>query len=291
MMKKPVASPMLQPDLDAEEELAVGLPSRRAASVAVPPPPAALDLSGKPRVVVLPGRGRVGKTTWIRWAAEQSAAAGRDVILADLDRSNATLSSYFDGVQRPDDGDEATVSRWLERLFQHLGHNKMSGFVDLGGGDTTLPKLAAEIPDLAAAVEGEGVQVVAVYLLGPQTDDLGPLATLESVGFQPAATALILNEGLIPPGETRNDAFARVLRHSTFRSVVERGASLAWMPRIQGGAATEMEAKRLSFALAAAGHSPAGRTVTPLGGFDRARIRAWQADMTREMAGIASWIP
>ena len=291
MAKAPTAPQILiDDDMEAEDEIAVGVQLRRdTAPEAARGPSRAVDLAGQPRVVVLPGRGRTGKTTFIRWAAERAAAASRPVILADLDRTNATLASYFDGVQRPEEGDDATTGRWLERLLQHAGQKKLSAFVDLGGGDTSFTRLAAEVPDLAEAVESAGAKVVAVYLLGPQTDDLAPLATLEAAGFQPTATALLLNEGLVPAGQTRGEAFARVLRHSAFRAAVERGAMPLWMPRLEPAA--EIEARRVSFASARDGVAREGRKQTPIGPFDRSRIRRWLGDMEREMADIASWLP
>ena len=291
MAKAPMAPQVVSEDeLDGEEEIAVGVRLRRdTVTDEARGPSRAVDLSGQPRVVVLPGRGRVGKSTFIRWAAERAASASRPVILADLDRTNATLASYFDGVQRPEEGDDATTGRWLERLLQHAGQKKLSAFIDLGGGDTSFTRLAAEVPDLADAVESGGAKVVAVYMLGPQTDDLAPLATLEAAGFQPTATALVLNEGLVPAGQTRSGAFARVIRHSAFRAAVERGAMPLWMPRLEPAA--EIEARRVSFASARDGIAREGRKQTPIGPFDRSRIRRWLGDMDREMSDIATWLP
>src|SRR4051794_40745964 len=120
-------------DLPEEEEIRVGVPIGRApegAGEARGGSSRAVDLSGRTRALILPGRGKVGKTTLIRWMAERAVAAGRDVLLADLDRTNATLASYFEGVARPEYGDDATTTAWLERLFQHIGRAKQNALVD-----------------------------------------------------------------------------------------------------------------------------------------------------------------
>jgi hypothetical protein len=222
-----------------------------------------------------------------RYLVEETATSGGEAIIADVDRTNATLAGYFDGVQRPPEGDEGSVSAWLERLLSVVMQRKLSAYIDLGGGDTTLRRLVAEVHDLVAMLEEAGVAVVAAYLLGPQPDDLSPLATLEAAGFRPAATALVLNEGLIETSAPREDAFARILRHSAFREAAARGAVPIWMPRLMP--AGEVEARRVLFGQAATGVIREGRKQTPLGPFDQGRTRAWLKSMRSELTPIASW--
>jgi hypothetical protein len=278
-----------QPEIE-EDEVPVGIALRpdaspRAAGLA---PSNLVDLTGKPKVWLTIGRGKTGKTTLIRFLVEETIGAGRQVVIADVDRTNATLASYFEGVQRPPEGDESSVSAWLERLLTFTMAKALSAYIDLGGGDTTLRRLVAEVRDLVAMLEAAGVAVVAAYLLGPQTDDLSPLATLEHAGFQPAATALVLNEGLIEASLPREEAFARVLRHSVFREAMARGAVALWMPRLLP--AGEIEARRVLFGQAATGVPREGRKQTPLGPFDQGRTRGWLTQMRAELAPVQSWM-
>jgi hypothetical protein len=274
-----------------EDEVPVGI---EAEHIADPRPTPAvsksrLDLTGMPKVWFIVGRGKTGKTTLLRFAAEEAAAAERRVLLADLDRSNATLASYFQDVQRPPAGDEAGVTAWMEKLLTFIMAEKATALIDLGGGDTTLRRLVSEVSDLVPTLEGAGVAAVAVYLLGPQPDDLAPLATLEAAGFQPAATLLVLNEGLIETPVSRDEAFARVLRHSAFKAAAGRGAEIVWMPRLLP--AGEIEARRVLFGQAERGMVREGRRQTPLGPFDQARVRAWLRTIRGEFAGVSSWMP
>lgn len=276
-----------------EEEVPVGLPvapvGARAPKRATGGSGSAVDLSGKPKVWFVIGRGRTGKTMLLRWLAEQVALAGSQALLADMDQTNATLSSYVDGVQRPPAGGEDAATAWLEKLLGWAMQQRASALIDLGGGDITLRRLVADVPDLVASIEAAGIAPIAVYLLGPRTDDLSLLASLEAGGFHPKATALILNEGLLEAGQEREDAFVRVTRHSAFRAAFNRGAVALWMPRL--GPAAEIETRRVHFAQARDGVTREGRKQTPLGPFDRSRVRAWLADMDAEFGEIRSWIP
>lgn len=283
-------APDIAPDA-TEEEVPVGIPLSRAGARTRPPPAPgqqAIDLTGKPKAWFLIGRGRTGKTLLLRWLVEQHATADASIVLADMDRTNATLSSYVAGVQRPPAGDEDVAAQWLEKLLIWAMRQKANVAIDLGGGDTTLRRLVAEIPDLADRLEGEGVTPVAAYLIGPPVDDLSPLATLEAGGFRPPATMLVLNEGLVEPGQTREAAFARIMRHSVFQAALSRGAVPLWMPRLIPAA--EIEARRIHFGQARDGMVREGSRQTPLGPFDRSRVGYWLADMDAEFGAVRSWM-
>jgi hypothetical protein len=61
--------------------------------------------------------------------------------------------------------------------------------------------------------------------------------------------------------------------------------------RLDAAVAQEIEAKRLGFLPARDAVSPEGRTVAPLGPFDRSRVRHWLVTMAAEMAPIMTWLP
>jgi hypothetical protein len=279
-------------DLDGEEELVVGLPPATAAA-ALPPAATApvVDLTGQAKAWFAIGPGRSGKTTLLRYLAEVILDGGREALFAALDPQNRSLKGFLGKVLEAPTNDAAAVAKWLERLLRHLMAHRQSALLDLGGGDTSLGRLLAEVPDLAAALQEAGVFPVAVYTLGPRVDDLAALAGFEARGFRPRAVALLLNQGLADPTLPREDAFARVLRHSAFRAAVARGAVPLWMPRLEPSVAAEIEAKRLHFTDARDGQAPEGRQVAPLGPFDRSRVRQWLEAMAAELAPIRSWLP
>ena len=280
-----------EPAMDTEEELVVGLPPATTARASDVETPRGIDLSDRAKVWFAIGPGRSGKTTLLRYIAEQIAATGHEAIFAALDPQNRSLKGFLDGVLEPPTNDAAAVAKWLERLLRHMMAGPHSGLLDLGGGDTSLGRLLDAVPELAEAMDGAGVSPVAIYTLGPRVDDLASLATFDARGFQPEATALVLNEGLADPTLPREEAFARVIRHSAFRAAIGRGAVQLWMPRLDPSVAAEVEAKRLHFGDARDAIQPEGRQVGPLGPFDRSRVRKWLASMEAELAPVRSWLP
>lgn len=184
---------------------------------------------------------------------------------------------------RPADTDNPTLT--LKNFEQFIGHalkHRLNALVDLGGGDTTLRRLVDELPDLPAMAQEQGAAIAMLYFTGPQVDDLSPIAAMEDRGFQPAATAIVMNEASVDPGLTREQAFARVQRHSVYRAAIERGVVPVWLPRLL--VVDAIEAKRAHFLAARDG-------AAGLGPFDRSRVRSWLATMEAQFAGIRSWLP
>jgi hypothetical protein len=275
-------------DEDTGPEMELVSAAGQAMASPGPAPLTGMDLSGRHKIIFWVGRGKTGKTTGIRWLAEKTLLNGTPLLMADLDTTNDTFSRYIDKVARPPEAiDPAMSLKWLDRLLQHSLTQKMSALIDLGGGDTTLRRLAVELPDLVALFEAQGFAVVLFHTVGPQEEDLSPLATLQGLGFKPTASAIILNEAMVDVGETRDMAFARILRHSAVRRAINEGAVPVFMPRLV--AAQPVEIRRLKFNDAVAGKT--GRADTPLGPFDRARVRLWLDAMDANFAGVSSWLP
>lgn len=216
-------------------EISVGIQGPVPPDKTKPHSLATLDLSGRAKCWLVVGRGRTGKTTLIRWIGERASSSDSAIVLADLDRTNATLTSYMSGVVRAPSLDDAGTVQWLQKIIGNTMTNHISTLIDLGGGDTALVQLASEVPDMPAMVHETGTELVVAYLLGPQPDDLSPLATLRNRGFSPAATVLILNEGLLGAGVDLETGFASVQGHSVFRAAVDAGAMVVRLPRLIPG--------------------------------------------------------
>ncbi len=242
-----------------------------------------IDLTGRAKIIFAAGRGKTGKTTLLRWLTETSILNGGAPILADVDPSNATFSAYFADVARPDTDNPAGVAAWLQDLIEYCIAERQSALIDLGGGDTTLRSLAAEMPGLATHVEAAGMAPVMFHLTGPQPEDLLPALTLAARGFTPKAQALVFNEYAIEPVSTRERAFGRLAASSGYGDLAEVCVKL-WMPRLH--AAEAVESRQCGFAAARD-----GTINSPLGLFDAARVRVWLDAMDRRFAGVRSWIP
>ena len=273
-------------DDDSAPELAIPGTNRKTANPIEAM--SGVDLSDKKKIVFWIGRGKTGKTTGIRWSAEAAIRAGTALLMADMDPTNDTFSQYVDNVARPPEASDPALSlKWLDKLLQHALQHGLSLLVDLGGGDTTLRRLVTQLPDLVEMFEAQGFAIVLFYTVGPQEEDLSPLATMEGLGFKPTATAIVLNEAMAEVGDPPLNAFARILRHSAFLAAVKRGAVPIWMPRLLP--AQQVEIRRLHFRDAAAGE--VGQGTTPLGPFDRSRVLNWLQAMEANFAGIKTWLP
>ena len=107
-MNKPPAPPSTPSDKPARRPVSFsqpfdlsGLPERslpkingRSRHTAVAAP--GIDLAGRPKVWFVIGRGRIGKTTLIRWAAETLAGrGGAECVYAAADPVNRSLKTFL----------------------------------------------------------------------------------------------------------------------------------------------------------------------------------------------------
>jgi len=243
-----------------------------------------VDLSDRPKIILAAGRGKTGKTLFLRWIGEMAQGAGHDPLMADIDPTNATFSTYFDGVARPDTFNQTAVRDWLSEFMEFAIAQRHTAVIDLGGGDTVLQTIAREMPGFDAMIEDAGLALVMFYLAGPHPEDLTPVATLAALGFHPRSRAIVLNEGVGPVGQPREVAFARVLSANVYCEEIRRGAVGLWMPRLH--AADAVEARTAGFVAARD-----GQTQPPLGLFDRSRVNHWLRAMDEQFAGVRSWMP
>jgi len=264
------------------------MPEQEPDNAPLPAGSAAPEDATQPRQVVLCGRGVHGKSWLVRWAGGRAIARGREVVIADADRTNPTLSAYFDRVVTPPSSDDADMRDWYADLVERQIAGRFNLLLDLGGGDLLLKQLAREI-GLVPFLERHAVRPVAVHLLGPDRDDLAYLHDMERDGlFAPAATILVLNEALVPARRAIRTAFqSTILEHPTFLAALERGAKVVWMPRLEP--AHEIDARRLTFTAAEDNQVKPGQT--PIGPWNRQLIHNWLRDMETNFAPVAHWLP
>jgi hypothetical protein len=153
---------------DLPEEIAVGHKLLPDAPVS-PSAGTAMDLSDKPKVMLAFGSGSSGKTTFMRWAAEELLERASTAKLAAIDPENRDLINYFSsGVFEPPSHDAVKVATWLRAFFDALVAEKASGLIDTGGGDTAFGRVFSEAPGFVEGIADEGIAVVAVYLFSPR---------------------------------------------------------------------------------------------------------------------------
>jgi hypothetical protein len=226
------------------------------------------------------GRGQTGKSSFARWAIDRAGQAGREVVPADGDRSNATLSSYYPAASHPSSAHDADVRSWITGLVERIATERTASVVlDLGGGDRTMEDYAREFP-LVDFCQEHAIRLVVAYFVAPNADSLAPILTIEESGvFRGASTILVLNEGLVPLGMASDAAFAPVREHAGFRKVLDH-ARLVVMPKL--ACMTELERRRVSF------FCPEPGKLGPMNAF---LVNHWLKRMEEAFQPVRQWLP
>jgi len=242
------------------------------------------DVTGQPKIVFAGGRGKTGKSTFMRWAIERCIERGGEPVIADADRTNQTLMAFFPTAIKPPSAEDDDVRLWLNDLADNQIERRNTAFLDLGGGDLTLKHWARDL-DLAPFLTHHGITPVVFYLLGSDIDDLSYLRDLETV-FAPQRTCLVLNEGMVPSGRSPLSAFNPIIDHPVFESAVKRGALFLRMPKL--GCMQEIDRRRLSFADAEAGRVREGQDR--IGPTMRQMIAIWRRETEASFGKVSAWI-
>lgn len=260
-----------------------------------------LDRPGTQAATVLAvalGRGRVGKSTALRWVIGRARNAGREIVVADYDRRNPTLAAFYPEARQPASAETEDVKEGLTGLLNDMVERQASVALDLGGGDDLLNEYGRDLP-LVEFCQDTGIAPLALLCLGPDLADLQHAAAIEASGaFAPERTIIVLNEGLVPVGRLADRAFAPVMEAKEFRSLVERGAQPVLMPRLP--CIAEIDRRRLDFWAAAEGAK--GADGTPIGPVQRSQTKAWlygrrrpdgtvDGGMEQVFAPWAGWLP
>ena len=276
--------------VDDGDALELSLPSVTERMVMPAPAKPAIDLSTQEKLWLLVGAGGGGKTLLARWLGDKMTQAGtlQSSMLAALDPTNRTLADFFRVVEQPPSANPARVTTWLHELLTFVSSQRVGGIVDFGGNNTSLMALVETAPTFADALDESGVAAVAAYLLSPRVDDLTLLAGFEKAGFQPKATALILNLGR---SESQED-FNAVRRHPAYKTALARGAVELWLPKLQPqSVALEIERKRLHFSATRDGITLNGHKPADISLIERVMIRGWLGEMDQSFAPVATWLP
>lgn len=251
------------------------------------PTPAA---TARPKLVIPLGRGVRGKSVFARWACERARNAGRQIILADADRNNQTLAAFYPdhgSVLSPEHVSGSYMRDWLIHLIELQVEQQATVIVDFGGGDLVLKELAAEL-DIVELLTSNGIDPVAVHLLGPDLDDQAYFNSVEdstALGrplFAPPMTMIVANYGVVPAARPVDTAFSDLLGcDALVRAASDRGAVMVTMPRL--APMKIIEDLRMPFLDA--------RTSPKLGLVNRQLVSTWWRDMDRSFAPVQAMLP
>jgi hypothetical protein len=220
------------------------------------------------------GRQRVGKTAVLNTVVQYFRAQGSEIEVWNADQQNRThsLSTFFPDASVPPEGGLRDNRRWIESKIKEQSERGYHAVLDAGGGLTGFSALVEGVP-VVEALEALGTEVVGLFCVGPEQADLDYLDTFSRNGaFLPAATVIVMNEGLVLSGGSTRAAFAPIQQNAAFMAAVRRGAKVAMFPALECMA--EVTDRGLTFEDAADGKIKPGQQ--PMASvFDPTRVRQW----------------
>jgi hypothetical protein len=243
--------------------------------------PAASSAYDSPRAIFAVGRGGRGKTVAYRWMIDRALNQGRQIIVADADRTNQTLAAFFgELVVSPPSAADDDMRPWLDGLLEKAIEQRQSLIVDLGGGDQLLKHAAMEF-DLAGFLAQNDVTPVVLHFVGADSDDLAYLRDTERNGLlAPERTAIVFNAGVVPAGVSLDAAWTKHENDPVLRAAVGRGAQLVRMPRLT--CMTLLDDRRLRFTEA---------NGSQIGLTNSQRVLMWLREVERSFSPVTSWLP
>jgi len=232
------------------------------------------------------GRGFGGKSTLLTEVAQRAVNQGRSVIVADFDARSKTLADLFPDAMVPPTEELPDVKASFTKLLNRMTTEKTSAVVDFGGGDRFMLEYGKDL-ELVEYCELFDIDPVAIYVLGPEAEDLKHVLSIYEAGyFRPERTILVLNEGVIREGKTVVGAFEKSTKDPGFQKMLADGAKPMLLTKL--ACMDLVKDARLNFYEAATGggNSP----LDPVEGF---MLSKWLKGLEakRQKLGIADWLP
>ena len=288
-----VAKAMADPDVTVPTEQPVVAPTTlptdiKAASVR------------RPVCVVRLGRGRLGGSTFMDLIIQRARYAGRRVKPLDGDLRSRTLATLYpahdtdgnailDGASMPGSEEMNDYKAWMSQEFELMVQEGVSRVIDLGGGERVMQEFVRSFP-LSRYCDGYGVDLLPVFLLGPDIEDLNHVVQLVRAGaVRSSRMLLVLNEGVIRSGQTPDGIFDAIVSHPDFLALLAAGAKSVTLHKLD--CLDLLRERRFGFYDAAYGRpDPSGNKAGPVLEF---LTRIWLEDheADHQERGSAGWLP
>lgn len=234
--------------------------------------------------LVFVGRGKSGKSTLAAEAVWRARSAGRDVVVADGDLRSGTLSKLFPDATVPATEEMPDMKAWLSGLLNRMAKEGCSVVVDLGAGDRALVEFGRDLR-LVDFCRRRGIDAVALYVMGPEDEDLQHCAAIWSGGhFRPERSLVVLNEGVSKGGSTVLGSFTGIVGSE-------------WLKEAAGSGAISLFVRRLACMDLAKGCGAGFYAAASGGGgldpVEETMLDDWLRDLEdqRSRLGVADWLP
>ncbi len=207
---------------------------------------AAATVERKPALLIRAGRGKSGGSFSLDYAIQRARYEGRRVRPLDADKRSETLFTAYGPPAEPEQqssrnpewatapqSEEPTdVIGWLMRELDEMAEDRMGRVLDFNGGDRTTAELQRDL-DLAPFCEAIGVRCSWMISLGPDIEDFRHTVRAISAGqVKPQDALMILNEGVVPQGQTTSNSFDHIILNPDFRALVNDGIRFVLLRRL-----------------------------------------------------------
>lgn len=242
------------------------------------------DAAPAPVLAVGLGRGSSGKSTLLMEMIWRAKNQGRSPIVADGDMRSRTLSGFFPDAMQPPTDELPDGKAWLSSVLNRMVKEQRSAVLDLGGGDRLLLEFGRDL-QLVAFCQRRDIEPLAVYVMGPEPEDLRHCLAIWDAGFfRPQRAVIVLNEGVVKAGRTVAGAFELIMADPGFVRMVAEGAKALMLNRLP------------CFDLVkASGHGVYGAAAGAAGldPVEEFQCEDWVAGLeaNRVKAGVAAWLP
>lgn len=253
-----------------------------------------IEEAARKTVAVRFGRGRGGGSTGLDALIQRALTGNRPVIIADGDRRNPTLAGLYppgssNAAIQPGSDEPAVVKAWITDTLSMAIERQSSVVFDMGGGDTAIQELVADI-DIVGFAEMSGFHPLGLFFCGADMDDFDHIVSIWRAGyFKPKRAILVLNEFLIPSGRKTGGAFRHIHARPEMKELAADGMEVMYLPRLP--CMENVRAKGLGFFHAMNGK--VGSDGLPLDPVRRFMVRQWLARIDQSLASIdaAEWVP
>ncbi|MDG6095265.1 hypothetical protein LOC54_09135 [Acetobacter sp. AN02] len=115
-----------------------------------------------------------------------------------------------------------------------LVQNRISGVIDLGGGDLIGPRILQDL-DIVTFLGTHGFDVTVLFTLGSDADYLAPYHRLQSMGaLEHVNVVFVLNEALADESTKGRAGFKDLLENPDILQALEAGAEIVIMETLRG---------------------------------------------------------
>jgi hypothetical protein len=240
----------------------------------------------RPALAIGFGRGSSGKSTLLSELAWRAMNAGRDIVVADFDPRSKTLVDLFPTAVVPVSEELPDVKSEFMKLLNRMTKEKASSVVDFGGGDRFMLEFGRDLM-LVEYCARKKIDPVAIYVLGPEIEDLRHCLSIFDAGyFLPERMLIVFNEGAIREGKTVKGAFTETMADEGLKRMLASGAKAIMMNKLP--CMELVKRKGLNFYSASTGDCR-----EPLDPVEEFMVESWLADLEakRIKVGVSDWLP